>query len=340
MDEIVRAGGLIGFRRLVRELGGDPGSILASVGLNDEMLGDPDRYIPYRKVLLAFEVVADRLDVTDFGLRLASRQDLDFLGMLSLAIQSARNIREALLVAGRNMRYHTPSVSIQTGERSTGGIEMFGIEFLLKNAPAIPQATEHAVWHMANIVNLLSQGSARPESIHFRHDRVSDTPTYERCFGQMPHFNSAFDGIALKVEVARRRVPGENRQLQTFVERFIIGVSPDTSLTIDRQVRETLRNLMRVQQPRIDVVARILHLHPRTLQRRLADRKTSFERLSDDVRRGETMTLLKQSVPLAIVARTVGFSDQAALNRACRRWFGATPAVVRRQQFGLRDLDR
>ncbi|MGC8001209.1 AraC family transcriptional regulator ligand-binding domain-containing protein, partial [Salmonella enterica] len=79
----------------------------ARAGLGDALLSDPERYIPYRNVLLAFEEAARSLEVSNFGLRLAARQDMTFLGALALAIQSAASVRDGLMVAARNMHYHT-----------------------------------------------------------------------------------------------------------------------------------------------------------------------------------------------------------------------------------------
>ncbi|MDM0108592.1 AraC family transcriptional regulator ligand-binding domain-containing protein [Variovorax sp. J22R24] len=74
MLDIVRAGGLAGFESLVRSLGGSPSVILRRVGLGIDDLADPDRYLPYRNVLLAIEEAATELKSPDFGLRLSAVQ--------------------------------------------------------------------------------------------------------------------------------------------------------------------------------------------------------------------------------------------------------------------------
>lgn len=330
MKEVVRAAGLTGFRRLVRELGGDPSSVLARAGLNDGMFANPDRYIPYRNVLLAFEEAARSLNMADFGLRLAARQDMTFLGALALAIQSAASVRDGLLVAARNLHYHTPSVAIDSNGPDPGGLEYFEIRFMLKDLCDIPQATEHAVSHLCKLVRVLSDDSVVPDRIFFRHRRVGSDAGYQEFLQAIPRFESTFDGIALRSAAIRRILPRTNRQLQEFVERFLIGAAPSPDLSLPEQVHETLRNLMKVQRPGIDEVGRVLRLQPRTLQRRLKEAGIKFEEIRDQVRRQETEELLAQpAVPLAVVAQTAGFNDQAALNRACGRWFGKTPRQYR-----------
>lgn len=331
MKDVVRAAGLTGFRRLVTELGGDSGPILACAGLDDAMLANPDRYIPYRNVLLAFEEAARSLGVPNFGMQLAARQDMTFLGALALAIQSAESVRDGLFVAARNINYHTPSVSIDARRSDIPGLEYFEIRFMLKHAPEIPQATEHAVSHLCKLVRVLSNDSIVPDMIFFRHRQIGSEASYDEYLRTIPRFESAFDGIALKSSAIRQTLPKTNRQLQEFVERFLIGASSSTDLSLPEQVYEILRNLMKVQRPAIEDVSRVLRLQPRTLQRRLKERGIKFENIRDEVRQRETAELLAQpAVPLAVVAQTVGFNDQAALNRACIRWFGKTPRQHRK----------
>lgn len=331
MHEIVRAAGLTGFRRLVAELGGDPVHILARAGIDTSQLDDPDRYLPYRNVLLAIEEAAHSLGVSDFGLRLAARQDLTFLGMLSLAIQSARSVRQGLEVAARHMNFHTPALEISFGQPERNGREPVALQFLLRDLPVVPQAVEHAVSHLSKIISILSDSQLLPAEIHFRHSRISKEASYIGHLGQLPNFDSDFDGIAIATSDSRRRLPRKNEQLQGFVERFLIGVAPPPDLSIDDQVRMAMRSLIRVQQVRLQDVSRVLRLHPRALQRRLQRAGTNFEMLHDEIRRETAEQLLRHSrVPLVMVAKITGFADQPALNRACRRWFAHTPGELRR----------
>ena len=77
-------------------------------------------------------------------------------------------------------------------------------------------------------------------------------------------------------------------------------------------------------------VARLLSLHPRTLQRRLAADGTTYAAILDGVRRDTARQFLTGSdMPMSQIAAAVGLSEQSALTRSCRRWFGLTPREVR-----------
>jgi AraC-like DNA-binding protein len=89
----------------------------------------------------------------------------------------------------------------------------------------------------------------------------------------------------------------------------------------------------------LDLIADQLAQHRRTLQRRLAAQDTSYADLVDRVRREEAERHLRDTdMPLGQLAGVLGFSEQSALSRACRRWFDASPTQVRRSLARAQDL--
>lgn len=86
-------------------------------------------------------------------------------------------------------------------------------------------------------------------------------------------------------------------------------------------------------------VSRAAGLSIRTMQRCFLARglpPPDYWRLLARARRA--VGLLTSSAPLAAVASESGYSDQAHLTRALTRWFGATPAQLRRQTSTLHTL--
>jgi AraC-like DNA-binding protein len=82
----------------------------------------------------------------------------------------------------------------------------------------------------------------------------------------------------------------------------------------------------------IEDVCDMLHIHPRTLQRRLTEEGTTFERVRDDVRKQMAeIYLANEIVPIAHVAHLLGYANQSVLSRSCLRWFGKTPLALRQQ---------
>jgi AraC-like DNA-binding protein len=77
----------------------------------------------------------------------------------------------------------------------------------------------------------------------------------------------------------------------------------------------------------------LLALHPRTLQRKLADEGTSFAAIKDEVRKQLALEYLGATrMPIGQISLMLGFPAQSALTRACRQWFGATPMALRAER--------
>lgn len=96
------------------------------------------------------------------------------------------------------------------------------------------------------------------------------------------------------------------------------------------RVRHVLGQRLGSRSTALADVARTLAVHPRTLQRTLADEGLTFAEILDCVRRAEARTLLATDLPFAEISARLGFAEPAVLTRSCRRWWGATPSRLRR----------
>ena len=77
-------------------------------------------------------------------------------------------------------------------------------------------------------------------------------------------------------------------------------------------------------------VAKALHMHPRTLQRRMREEGTTFEAIKDEARRDLAQRYLSQpDLPFTQITALLGYSEQSAFGRSCRRWFDMTPREAR-----------
>ena len=80
-------------------------------------------------------------------------------------------------------------------------------------------------------------------------------------------------------------------------------------------------------------VADQLHIHERTLNRRLQEEGSSFRRELEAVRYEVAKQLLADSeIPLSKIASALHYADATAFSRAFKRWSGTTPSRWRRDQ--------
>ncbi len=89
-----------------------------------------------------------------------------------------------------------------------------------------------------------------------------------------------------------------------------------------------LANMM--QPTTFQQVAQHLGIGSRTLRRRLAEERTSFRQLVDELRRDTAIKYLRETeMTVEDVAYALGFSDPANFRHAFRRWTSSTPRSFR-----------
>jgi len=329
VKDLCRAGGMASFESLVGSLGGDSREILALAGLKPSDLADPDRYLPYHKIIAAMEIAAAKLDRPDFGFCLADSQEIAFLGALAIAIQAADSQLTAVQTISRFLRYHTPGAALFVENEKE---HLYRVSFSLLIADSLdhPQVVEHAVLHLHRMLRLVSHKELMPRAICFRHESQSGAATYQRYLGQLPQFSAPFNGVILDAMAARRRYRKANPLLNQFTQKYLMGAIVSVDDPLDERVERLVNRLLRMRDVDLKLVATTLNMEPRTLQRRLQDRGTSIQQIADRARRGLAIKYLEQSaLPLAQVSDMLGFADQSSFTRTCKRWFGRTPRQQR-----------
>jgi len=97
--------------------------------------------------------------------------------------------------------------------------------------------------------------------------------------------------------------------------------------TLSGSVRHLLRSMLGTETPTIDRVAGYARMSRRSFQRRLADEGTSFSALLDEARRNLAIDRAGHADgSLAALSSDLGYSGQASLSRAFRRWTGVPPS--------------
>lgn len=118
-----------------------------------------------------------------------------------------------------------------------------------------------------------------------------------------------------------RIVPGLEKEL--FGRTRSKTIRDDVRVAIARCMSSGMR-------PSVEVVAKRLHVSPRTLQRRLGEANTTYQEQLDDVRRLSARRLLANTeLEPFDIAFLLGFEEPNSFARAFRGWERTTPARFR-----------
>ncbi|MGW4368236.1 AraC family transcriptional regulator ligand-binding domain-containing protein [Nocardia takedensis] len=329
---VIRSAGLRGFRATVAELGGDAEEFTRAVGLPAAALDADDLLISDSAVAAALELAAHRLEVPDLGLRIAYRQDLDMLGPLALAIRNSPTLAHVLECTERYLFSHARSLRLTLAEDPYGDRGVIGLRYGV--APGMPspvQGTDLGLGFVHRAIQRLVQDRYGLRSVELPYRPPGPIEAYERFFGAPVRVERQAAMLRLPSSLADRPLPGGDENLHRLAMAFLAEQSDAADLSLVPQIRATVQRLLGTTPPEIGMVAGLLAMHPRTVQRRLAAEGTTFAAILDDVRRHEARRYLTTTdMPMGQIASLLGLAEQATFTRCARRWWGATPTAMRR----------
>lgn len=333
MSAWVRSGALVGAPQLIAELGGDAAALAQAAGIDAAAFSDPEFPVPTAAVVSFLESAAAHCGCDNFGLRLAQRQDMSLLGPLWFLVQSSTTVGEMLEDLARVFFLHTTGVLLSL-ESSKGGLLM-NYELATGAGAADRHTTELGI---AILVNELCKSSPswKPPQVFFRHGPPQELRLHRQVFGD--HISFSADRNALFIDSAMLATAygsGDSATHRMLATRFNAQCKqlPEMCRT---KTESAIRSLMSVATCDVVLVAKVLNLSTRSLQRYLIKENTSFSAVLDGVRADLALKYLRQSeLPVAAIAELLGFCETSALTRACRRWYGQSPRSLRLTETGV-----
>jgi AraC-like DNA-binding protein len=180
----------------------------------------------------------------------------------------------------------------------------------------------------------LARMATRERIVPLRVGSVSPIPAIERYgdyFGVIPEIDEV-DNLVLSAADARLPFLTENEAMwRTFKPELRQRLTTlDAEANFASKVRGALLELLPGGRKSAEDVARKLAVSKRTLQRRLNEETTTFQRELNQVREGLARHyLVNTELPGAQISFLLGFEDPNSFFRAFHGWTGKTPEAVR-----------
>jgi AraC-like DNA-binding protein len=338
---LVRSAALQKFRQCVTSLGGDPDAFARQAGLPQGALDTDEMLIDDRALAVVLEIAAVDLQCPDLGLRIGEAQDFSMLGPLSVAIQHSSSVADALECTSRFMFVHGRDLSIGLVDDPDRVRGVVGVRYSFgAGVRHLPQATDMALSFLHRAVIFLVGGDYGLRTVDLPHGPVAPPTRYEIVFGAPVRFGRAEALLRVPKTLLSRRLEGVDDTLRTLALAFLSRHPRPPGPVTSGKLRAVLDQSLGTGSVQLVDVAKVLAVHPRTLQRQLAAEGQSYASILDEVRRAHARTYLTTTdMPLSQVSRLIGLSDQAVLSRCARRWWDRTPSVLRRQARGFDPAD-
>lgn len=281
------------------------------------------------KLVQLFKRDVQTLGLPYLNCGLPTMQGTPLDGPLRFLATSASTVGHALVAIIRYMRHYDPLVYFRLDHRA--GLAVLQFEPSNAAQPPSPHALEKWVIAAWLLIGELRGNKLKPLSLNFRHRPLGDACRYSTYFDCPVFFEQCNNCLIMASDVLKEVSVKRDSELHEMVRYFLeLRASPATGLK--SQVEEYIKILLPSQRSTLEQVALALQLHPRTLQRRLANEAIDFEECLDRIRRCQAEQMLqKTSLSVGQISNELGYRRTTSFCRAHLRWFEMTPLEHRRR---------
>jgi AraC-like DNA-binding protein len=313
-------------------LGVSPVEALKGTGLSIEELDDVQTLTSVGQYLAAcrnaVRLVPD--PITPF--LVGRKMHLSAYGMYGYALMCSLTLRDFFDEGVKYHRLATPTVVIEWREEAGAAIWSFPrltspeLSGDLHRFLYEQQLVQHAV-HLKDVAGL----SCRPLKATLSYQEPAHADYYARFLECPVSFDAPACELHFDAGILDQPTQLAHKLTSTLMQATcerLIGQAK-TSTGVSGRVYQILMATPG-RLPALNEAADMLHMHERTLRRKLESEDTSFGEIVDDVRASLATEYLRTTrMTTDDIAALVGFSDAANFRRAFKRWTGKAPSDFR-----------
>ncbi len=324
-----------GLDAYLRSRGVDADDALRRADLEPADLTDPDRRVPLIRYLELLEICADLLADPQFGLKFGAQYEPKHAGLVGNVALASRTVGEAFETLGR----YLPTMV----DATVHGVEVSdGIVFVYSYYidPLMMSYRQKADWAIAFACNLMRVGLDDPRWTpqevllpQLADETSAERRTRAEIMGDNIRVGHPWAGIRFDGSLLTRPMATADAMIESLMRHYgdlRLAALPEQRDEIEQLRREIARALVKGEIG-IEHLAGAIGTSVRTLQRRLKYAGVTYADLQNDVRKTLAQNLLEnETLALAEIAFSLGYSEVSAFNHAFRRWVGESPGDYRR----------
>jgi len=315
----------------LEELGVRASAVLRRAGLPQGYVNQPRVLLKTDELFALWRAMGEVSTNPAIGLLLGTENKTERLNPVSLAALSTETFGAAV---GQMARYK--QLTCPEEIRQEKGDEEWSIQFrwLLTEEVEPTVLIECCFAWVLSIARLGTGTRLSPLRLEFVQPRPH-VKTIERHFGCHVVSGAPKNAIVFRPADAQRPFVTRNAELLAmlapqFEEELKRENGEENFL---ERVRIAIQQKLTGRRPTIEDIADALHVSSRTLQRRLQEEGSGFQRLLDEARHQLARHYLNNSVlELNEAAYLLGYEDGNSFVRAFRSWEGVPPSRWREQQ--------
>jgi len=325
-----RASSLGPIAGFVREQGGSIARVFRQADLPLQIIEAPETLVPLKEQFRLLHRAARETGDPEFGARLGQNVRVQNLGAFGSWVSAAHDLDGALARSGQGLNAMLQSSTMLKLERF-GPTARWSVELL---EPASEGRYQHellALCYMLDILRFYAGQQWSPDIVLTAGPKGAHKGVLERLYKAVVLSGQRVPAIQFDWCILTCVRPFRLATADGVLPPVCKGEPPIPGKSDDLGAIAAIAALSLLNgYPRLDWVASKLGVTRRSLQRRLADRGTTFMQLVERIISERAKTLVAEpGESLTAIAFQLGYSDIAHFSRAFRKWTGVSPSVYR-----------
>jgi len=315
----------------LEELGVRASAVLRRAGLPEGFIDQPRVLLNTEKLFALWRAIGEVSANPAIGLLLGTESRTERFHPIGLAALSSENFGSAIDQMARYKQLTCPEQILREKDDEEWSIQF---RWLLADEVEPPVLNECCFAWTLSIARHGTGTRLSPLRVEFVQTRPH-VKTIERHFGCPVVCGALRNAIVFRASDAQRPFVARNAELLEMLapqfEEELKQESGDEHFA--ERVRVLVQQKLTGRRPTIEDIADALHISSRTLQRRLQDEGSSFQRVLEEARHQLARHYLNNSVlELNEAAYLLGYEDGNSFVRAFRAWEGVPPVRWREKQ--------
>lgn len=315
----------------LEELGIRASAVLRRAGLPQKFVDQPRVLLNTEEFFALWRAVSEISGNPAIGLLLGTENKTERFHAVGLAALSSENFGSAVDQMARYKQLTCPEEILQKKDDKEWSIQF---RWLLADEVEPPVLNDCCFAWVLSIARHGTGTRLSPKRVEFAQPRPH-LKTIERHFGCPVVCGAAKNAIVFRTTDGQRPFVTRNAELLAMLapqfEEELKQQNGEQDFA--EQVRGAIQQRLTGRRPTIEHIADALHVSTRTLQRRLQDQGSSFQRALEEARHQLARHYLNNSVlELNEAAYLLGYEDGNSFVRAFRTWEGVPPARWREMQ--------
>jgi AraC-like DNA-binding protein len=306
---------------------------LRKAGLSQAIVNQARVPLKTEELFAMWRAIGEVSTDPSIGLLLGTETKMEKFHPIGLAALSSENFGSAVDQMARYKQLTCPEEILQQMDDDEWSIQF---RWLLADEVEPPVLIECCFAWVLSVARHGTGTRLSPLRVEFAQPRPH-VKAIERHFGCPVVCRDARNAIVFRPADAQRPFVTRNAELLGMLapqfEEELRQENADEDFV--ERVRIAVQQRLTGQRPTIEDIADALHVSPRTLQRRLQDEGSSFQRVLEEARHQLARHYLNNSVlELNEAAYLLGYNDANSFVRAFRIWEGIPPARWREKHRG------